>query len=455
MVEIRLGNGWIDVGKWLDLGWKMVGLTLENGWIYVGKWLDLGWEMVGFRLEMVGFMLENGWKMVGIRLGNGWIYVGKWLELGWEMVGFTLENGWINVGKWLDLRWKMVGFTLGNGWIYVGKWLDLRWEVVQGGDFPHLLIHGPSGAGKKTRVMCLLRELYGSGVEKLRIEHQSFTTPSKKKLDIVTIASNYHIEVNPSDVGIYDRVVIQELLKTVAQTQQLDTTAQREFKVVVLTEVDRLTKDAQHALRRTMEKYMVTCRLILISNSTSKVIPAIRSRCLSVRVPAPSHAQIASILHIVCKKESLNLPQKLAENIAIKSNRNLRRAILMCEACKVQQYPFQEDQNVSEPDWLVFIRETSLMIVQEQSPNRLFKVRERIYELLTHCIPTDVIFKELLKELIKNCDGELKREITAAAAFYEHRLQHGSKAIYHIEAFIAKFMSIYKGFLEESMLDDF
>ena len=68
---------------------------------------------------------------------------------------------------------------------------------VQGGDFPHLLVYGPSGAGKKTRVMCILRELYGSGVEKLRIEHNNFTTPSNKKLEIVSISSNYHIEVNP------------------------------------------------------------------------------------------------------------------------------------------------------------------------------------------------------------------------------------------------------------------
>lgn len=44
------------------------------------------------------------------------------------------------------------------------------------------------------------------------------------------MSSNYHLEVNPSDVGFHDRVVIQELIKTVAQTHQLDPSGQREFK---------------------------------------------------------------------------------------------------------------------------------------------------------------------------------------------------------------------------------
>ena len=66
--------------------------------------------------------------------------------------------------------------------------------------------------------------------------------------------------------------------------------------MVVLTEIDRLSRDAQHALRRTMEKYMATCRLILVCNSTSKVIPAIRSRCLGVRVAAPSADEVQGSL---------------------------------------------------------------------------------------------------------------------------------------------------------------
>ncbi|MBN3290645.1 RFC3 factor, partial [Polypterus senegalus] len=324
-------------------------------------------------------------------------------------------------------------------------------NLVQHGDFPHLLVYGPSGAGKKTRIMCLLRELYGAGVEKLRIEHQTITAPSKKKIEISTIASNYHLEVNPSDAGNNDRVVIQELLKTVAQSQQIQTSTQRDFKVVILTEVDKLTKDAQHALRRTMEKYMANCRLILCCNSTSKVIPPIRSRCLAVRVPLPSVEEICTVLINVCKKEGLSLPAELAKKIAEKSGRNLRKALLMCEACRVQQLPFSADQDIPETDWEVYLRETANAIVSQQSPQRLLEVRGRLYELLTHCIPPEIIMKGLLSELLNNCDGHLKGEVSQMAAYYEHRLQLGSKAIYHLEAFVAKFMAVYKRFMEDGL----
>lgn len=64
----------------------------------------------------------------------------------------------------------------------------------------------------------------------LKIINLWFQTPSKKKLEITTISSNYHIEVNPSDVGIHDRVVVMDLVKTTAQTHQIDPSGQKEFK---------------------------------------------------------------------------------------------------------------------------------------------------------------------------------------------------------------------------------
>ena len=70
---------------------------------------------------------------------------------------------------------------------------DLK-RLCEREDFPHLMFFGNSGSGKKTRIMCILRELYGIGTERLRHEIMTFTTPSNKKIEIMTVSSNYHIE---------------------------------------------------------------------------------------------------------------------------------------------------------------------------------------------------------------------------------------------------------------------
>jgi replication factor C subunit 3/5 len=62
--------------------------------------------------------------------------------------------------------------------------------------------------------------------------------------------------------------------------------------VVIINEADTLTRDAQAALRRTMEKYTTNMRLILCANSTSRLIAPIKSRCLLVRVAAPSEEDV-------------------------------------------------------------------------------------------------------------------------------------------------------------------
>lgn len=317
-------------------------------------------------------------------------------------------------------------------------------------EIPHLLFYGPPGSGKKTRVMALLREIYGPGVEKVKLEHRTFTTTAKKNIEIATLGSNFHIECNPSDVGNNDRFVIQEVIKEIASHTSLTSAAAsgtqgaKSFKIVILNEVDKLSKQAQAGLRRTMEKYSAQCRLVLMCNSPSRVIEPVRSRTLAVRIAAPSVEDVAETLMNIGAKEGVTCPRELALTIAQQSDRNLRRAILMLEAAKVQQSPLTPNQPVQLPDWELFIQKIAREILQEQSPQKLLQVRDMLYELLSNCIPPEVIMETLCRELTKSLDDQLRHETVHWAAFYEHRIRTGSKDIFHLEAFVAKFMAMYK-----------
>lgn len=330
-------------------------------------------------------------------------------------------------------------------------------------DFPHVLFYGPSGAGKKTRIMCLLNALYGPGALKLKVDQRVFLNPSKRKIEVNLISSNYHLEITPSDAGIYDRLVIQDILKEIAQTQQVDQNAARRFKTVVINEADSLSRDAQAALRRTMEKYMRNMRMILCATNTSRIIAPIRSRCLLLRVGAPSDEDLARVLRHVAKREKFHLPEEVSSEIVRNADGNARKAILVLETLRVQSYvratnrrpDFSGPISIAQPDWQTYCERTADMIVSEQSPARLLEVRGRLYELLVHAIPASTIFKTLTHYLLRRVDASLRPSIVEKAAFYvrvsdspqEVRCVSGNKPIFHLEAFVAQVMFLQKSLL--------
>jgi len=119
---------------------------------------------------------------------------------------------------------------------------------------PHCIFAGPPGTGKTTAALCLARDLYGD--------------PYRENL----------MELNASDErGIN---VVRETVKTFARVRTL---GEIPFKILILDEADNMTRDAQQALRRTMEKYTGTCRFILIANYSGKIIEPIQSRCAPFR----------------------------------------------------------------------------------------------------------------------------------------------------------------------------
>ncbi|CAG8646937.1 6377_t:CDS:10 [Rhizophagus irregularis] len=306
-------------------------------------------------------------------------------------------------------------------------------------DFPHLLVYGPPGAGKKTRISCLLRELYGEGAQKLKTDVQTFTTNSSRKLSITVVS-----------------IVVQEFLKDVAQTKQVDLSIKHVFKVVVVHEADLLSSESQAALRRTMELYMSNVRLILCCKSPSKIIDPIRSRCLLIRIPAPTIDEIIDILLNIAKKKNVKLSPKVAKLIADQSNRDLRKTILSFESLYMEYGELKDNIRYKFTDWEETINDIANKINLHYDPDSLESIRNSLYELLnTYIMPSNLI-KYIFLAIVRRADESVKIEILEKAAEFEHRIVSGSKPIIHLEAFVINAMYIigrYKNGLSTMSMD--
>lgn len=307
-------------------------------------------------------------------------------------------------------------------------------------------MYGPSGAGKKTRVIAVLHELFGAGVEKMKIDVRTFTTSSNRKLEFNVVSSPYHMEITPSDLGNNDRVVIQDLLKEIAQTEQVDFSGKHRFKVVVINEADSLSRDAQAALRRTMEKYSRNIRLVLISNTTSNIIAPIKSRTLLIRIPAPTVDEVTSVLQKLANKQEIQLPsdesdkEEILNNVAVVSKRNLRRALLLLEALAMQNETIKTTTPMITLDWEGVIKKLAGNVSRDRNVARISSSRTVLYELISHCIPPKIILKTLAFEMLNLVNEKVKADIVDLASIFDERLSLGTKSIFHLEGFIAKSM---------------
>jgi replication factor C subunit 3/5 len=324
-------------------------------------------------------------------------------------------------------------------------------RLADSGDFPHLLLHGPSGGGKEILLHRLLQRAFGLESEsalKLRVETkaQKLTLPSgsKVEVDLTTVSSAYHVEVNPSDVGIRDALVVKEIMKEWAQIGASRPGANPDglSHVIVLHEVEKLTRNAQQALRATMEKNQRGCRLVLMTSARSKVIDPIVSRCLSIRVPAPTAEAVERAVAEVCPDHGL--PAPVLRKVATQ-HRSFRAAFMLADVHQARKGVVDAGGDLEQVQgWRRNIQEAARKMVRDQSPKALYEVRQQVYAALVHCISPQVVFVELVDQLFCSLDDQLKYTVATWAAHYEARLSASDKAVFHIEAFVAKFMALYK-----------
>ena len=179
------------------------------------------------------------------------------------------------------------------------------------GSLPNLLFYGSPGTGKTSTILAASKTLYGSSYRYMVLE------------------------LNASDErGIN---VVRHTIKQFAESQPPMANQSIEFKLVILDEADAMTRDAQAALRRVIEKYSKTTRFCLICNHVSHIIPALQSRCTRFKFKSiPKESAIAR-LHAVCREENLNLSENVINELVTHSEGDMRRAINILQGLYLRQ----------------------------------------------------------------------------------------------------------------------
>jgi replication factor C subunit 2/4 len=176
-------------------------------------------------------------------------------------------------------------------------------------DLQHMLFYGPSGIGKTTTAIALVKELFGP-LYRERV-----------------------LELNASDErGINTvRKTIKEFAKLAINDIPIKGYKCPKYKVIILDEADAMTQGSQFALRRIIEQFSYNTRFILICNYITKIIEPLTSRCAKYRFKKINSESIYNVLENICKNENIKYNNKLFKVINDITNGDLRRAINMLQ----------------------------------------------------------------------------------------------------------------------------
>ncbi len=211
------------------------------------------------------------------------------------------------------------------------------------------------------------------------------------------------------------------------------------FKIIYLDECDALTKEAQQALRRTMENYTQTCRFILSCNYSSKIIDPIQSRCTIFRFKPLEKKEIFEVIDNIAKSEKLHLDEKAKEALFEISQGDCRRLENLLQSSSVITDKITEETIYSLAS---MARPKEIKEVLEIAVNKKFlDARAKLLEtMLKYGLSGLDVIKQIQKEIWElNIDDREKVRLVDKCGEIEFRMVEGSDEFLQLEALLAQF----------------
>lgn len=284
-------------------------------------------------------------------------------------------------------------------------------SFVKNKNIPHLLLSGPAGVGKSSCALVIAKELFGENWR------QNF------------------LELNASDTRGID--TIRNEVKNFCRTKSMGLAS---FKLIFLDEADALTREAQQSLRRIMEQYAHNTRFILSVNYSSKIIDPIQSRCATFHFKPLDKEAVKELIHIIEKKEKLNIDEKSIEAIHDISDGDLRRVVNILQSCasiskNISEFLIYEIVSAAQPKEIKQVLELATKKEFQKSRDLLLDI------MLKHGLSGLDVIKQIQKEIWNlNIEDEKKLKLIEKCGEIEFRIVEGSDEFLQIEALLASFI---------------
>ena len=294
----------------------------------------------------------------------------------------------------------------------------------------NLLFYGYPGSGKLTICKIFLREYFGNGA--LNMKEGVYNFDKKKSLKFYY--SPYHFEFDVSNYLNKDKIFVSELIANLSSTKSILT---NNYKVLVIKNADKLSYNAQAMLRRIIEKSK--SKFIFITSKYSTIIEPLRSRFMSIRIPAPKDKYIDIVLKDISKKEGIKLSKR---NLTIikKKSRNLKELITLLEMCYIKK----KFKNI-DFDYIKKSKKIIKMLPKLNVGNyKIFK--EYIYDMYVDGGSSGIEFRKYIKAILDDflliLNNEQKIKIINLASKCDIDILGGNKPPIHFEKFLINVYSL-------------
>lgn len=304
-------------------------------------------------------------------------------------------------------------------------------KIAKDNTFPNIIFFGKRGTGKYTTIKLFLEIIYGKDINILNDAKYTVNGSNNIPIDIIVKQSNYHIMIEPQKNN-FDKYIIQEIIKEYARVMPLFS---KPFKVVYIKNVDNLTYLSQMSLRRTMEKYISTCRFVMSCCSLSKIYEPLRSRSMCIFIKAPNQKELFQL--ILHKSEKHNVPLRIKDysTIVTHAQKNPKKAIWLLEYYKYK-IPFVDEYDICVNE--IFD------ILKQKNYNDIQKIINILYKIFITDIDLTQVIIDVLKKIFI-CFPKLKltslQHVTHSAQKYQYRMINGRRDIVHLHGFFA---NVYK-----------